>query len=394
MSRGQAFERARALTSLGRKMFLDPSLSGSGKMSCASCHSPQQAFGPPNNLPTQAGGKDLRQMGVRAVPSLKYLQAAPQFTEHFFDAADEGNESIDNGPTGGLGWDGRNDRGRDQARFPLLSPYEMANDNPADVVAKVAKAEYAADLRQLFGDFLFCDQNAVFVAVLEALEDYQQDYLEFYPYSSKYDAYLAGKAQLSVQESHGLTVFNDPTKGNCAKCHISKRGSDGTPPQFSDYGFVALGVPRNPAIAANRNSAYFDLGLCGPLRTDLRDRADYCGLFMTPSLRNVAMRHTFFHNGIFHSLRKVLEFYSERDTNPQNWYSRNADGSVNKFDDLPPQYRANVNTEPPFGRRPDGRPALSETEINDMIAFLQTLSDGYQIEKPHSPEASPVRGAN
>src|SRR5271154_2853243 len=109
ISREQAFGRARALSLLGRKMFFDPSLSGSGKMSCASCHSPQRAFGPPNNLSTQAGGKDLRQPGMRAVPSLKYLQAAPQFTEHFFDAADEGNESVDNGPTGGLSWDGRND---------------------------------------------------------------------------------------------------------------------------------------------------------------------------------------------------------------------------------------------------------------------------------------------
>ena len=79
-------------------------------------------------------------MGLRAVPSLRYLQATPQFTEHFYDSDDEGDASIDNGPTGGLTWDGRVDRGRDQARLPLLSPLEMANDSPAAVVAAVRRS--------------------------------------------------------------------------------------------------------------------------------------------------------------------------------------------------------------------------------------------------------------
>ena len=71
-------------------------------------------------LAVQLGGKDMRQPGMRAVPSLKYLQVVPQFTEHYFESDDEGDDSIDNGPTGGLTWDGRVDRGRDQARIPLL----------------------------------------------------------------------------------------------------------------------------------------------------------------------------------------------------------------------------------------------------------------------------------
>ena len=73
-------------------------------------------------LPVQLGGKDMQQPGMRAVPSLKYLQAVPQFTEHYFESDDEGDDSIDNGPTGGLTWDGRVDRGRDQARIPLCRP--------------------------------------------------------------------------------------------------------------------------------------------------------------------------------------------------------------------------------------------------------------------------------
>ena len=56
---------------------------------------------------------------------------------------------------------------------------------------------------------------------LKALEVYEQDYKTFYPYSSKYDAYLAGKTVLTHQEAHGLQLFNDADKGNCASCHVS-----------------------------------------------------------------------------------------------------------------------------------------------------------------------------
>ena len=114
-------------------------------MACATCHDPDRAFGPANALAVQRGGKDIRQPGLRAVPSLKYLQADPQFTEHYFESDDEGDDSIDNGPTGGLTWDGRVDRGRDQARIPLLSPFEMDNADAAAVVDKVRSSNSADD---------------------------------------------------------------------------------------------------------------------------------------------------------------------------------------------------------------------------------------------------------
>jgi cytochrome c peroxidase len=358
-------------------MFFDPSLSASGKMSCGSCHSPLAAFGPPNPLPVQLGGKDMQQSGMRAVLSLKYLQATPPFTEHFFDSDDAGDDSIDNGPTGGLTWDGRVDRGRDQARIPLLSPFEMANESAADFVARLRRAAYFGEFRRIYGDTVLTEPGKAFTAALEAFEVYQQSYAEFYPYSSKYDAYLAGKAELTGRERRGLSLFEDPAKGNCARCHLSAPGKDGTPPQFTDYGLVALGVPRNVAIPADSDPNFFDLGLCGPLRSDLRDRADYCGRFKTPSLRNVATRRVFFHNGIFHTLRQAVEFYVQRDTSPERWYSRDAVGNIRKFDDLPAAYQANVDVEPPFGGRPGDRPALSDDEIDDVIAFMQTLTDGF-----------------
>ena len=376
-SRAEIYGQVEALAALGRRMFLDPSLSASGKMSCASCHSPLAAFGPPNALPVQLGGEDMQQSGMRAVPSLKYLQATPPFTEHFFDSDDEGDDSIDNGPTGGLTWDGRVDRGRDQARIPLLSPFEMANANPADFVARLRRTAYAGEFRRIYGDTVLTEPGKAFAAALKAFEVYQQSYAEFYPYSSKYDAYLAGKAELTGRERRGLSLFEDPAKGNCARCHLSAPGKDGTPPQFTDYGLVALGAPRNAAIMANGDPNFFDLGLCGPLRSDLRDKAEYCGRFKTPSLRNVATRRVFFHNGIFHTLRQVMEFYVQRDTNPEKWYPRDTDGNVRKFDDLPAAYQANVDADPPFSGRPGDRPALSDDEIDDVIAFMQTLTDGF-----------------
>ncbi|MDP9109677.1 MAG: cytochrome-c peroxidase, partial [Pseudomonadota bacterium] len=125
--------------------------------------------------------------------------------------------------------------------------------------------------------------------------------------------------------------------------------------------------------------AYFDLGLCGPDRTDLAAGATLCGKFKVPTLRNVATRRVFFHNGRFNNLRDVIGFYVRRDTNPGQWYGRNTDGSINKFDDLPEQYKRNVNvTEGPYNRQPGMTPALNAQEIDDVIAFLGTLTDGYR----------------
>lgn len=374
-SRATVDRRVAALTSLGRTLFSDPVLSASGKLACASCHDPAHAFGPPGDAAVMLGGADLRQPGLRAVPALKYLQAAPQFSEHFYESDDEGDASVDNGPTGGLTWDGRADRGRDQARSPLLSPFEMANASAAGVVAAARRSPEARALTQAAGSE---DDGKLFATILEAVEAYEQSYKEFYPYSSKYDAYLAGKAALTPAEARGLALFNDPAKGNCAHCHKSARNALGEPPQFTDYGFVALGVPRNPAIPANADPNYHDLGLCGPLRTELKDHPEYCGMFKAPSLRNVALRHVFFHNGVFHALRDAVAFYATRDTDPGRWYPHASDGSIEKFDDLPRQYWDNINVEPPFDRHFGDPPALSDAEIDDIVAFLQTLTDGYR----------------
>jgi cytochrome c peroxidase len=365
------------MTELGRELFFDKRLSASGQTSCATCHDPRFAYGPPNDRSTQLGGPDLKSVGVRAVPSLRYLQSVPPFAEHFFDERMDG--STDVGPTGGHTWDGRADTKHDQAKLPLMSKFEMANADIATVVAKVVEGPLADRFRATFGADVFGDPVRGSIAVLMCLEVFQQSPQDFYPYTSRFDAYLRRQIELAPSERRGLALFEDPRKGNCASCHPSA-GYHGAFPQLTDYGFNALGVPRNRGIPANDDPAFYDLGLCGPERQDLAGHLEYCGEFRVPTLRNVAVRRAFFHNGVFHSLSRVVAFYAERDTNPRKWYPK-IRGRVEAFDDLPPAYRKNVNVEPPFGGKPGAAPALDKAEMRDLLAFLKTLTDA-DLAKP------------
>lgn len=356
---------------LGEKIFHDVSLSASGAQACASCHDPASAHAQANGLAVQLGGANLDQPGFRAVPSLRYLNLTPAF--HF---------DKDGTPTGGFDRDGRAQTLAGQARRPFLAPFEMANASMADVIERLKRAPYAEEFRQVFGAGILDNADDAFDRVVFALQQYQMEDREFHPFDSKYDQFLAGKTQLSDAELRGLALFNDPAKGNCAACHPSAKGADGSPPLFTDFSFDNLGVPRNPAIPATADPAYFDMGLCGPDRTDLSSRTDLCGAFKVPTLRNVATRKVFFHNGYFKSLRDALGFYVRRDTNPEEWYPLGPDGTVQKFNDLPAAYRRNVNTrEAPYNRQPGMVPALSAAEIDDLIRFLGTLTDGYNANQ-------------
>ena len=338
----------------------------------------------------QWAGRDGRCAGTRAAPSLRYLQTLGPFTEHHFD--NDGDDSIDAGPTGGHTWDGRASSPHEQASLPLLSPAEMANASAAEVVQRLRQGPLAEGLRRVNGADVFSSDERAFQALRMALEVFQQSPRDFYPYSSRYDEVLRGRATLSTREARGLALFNDPAKGNCASCHPSERMPDGAFPLFTDFGFIALGVPRNRSLPANADPAFHDLGLCGPYRTDFSvdagppggGRPDYCGLFRTPTLRNVAVRRSFFHNGVYRSLDEVLRFYARRDTHPGEFFPRDGQGRVRKFDDLPERHHANVNRDPPFDRGPGGAPALDDAEMADIIAFLHTLTDADVAEAAQS----------
>ncbi|MFT3803042.1 MAG: cytochrome c peroxidase [Burkholderiaceae bacterium] len=385
---GTRFERkpnAAELTELGRALFADAALSASGRLSCSSCHDPAHAYGPPNGLAVQRGGGDLAQPGLRAVPSLRYAQDTHPFDEHYTET--EGDDSIDQGPAGGWTWDGRANSAHAQAALPLLSPFEMGNADEAAVVARLRASSSAGPMRAAFGAHVLDDEHLAWNGLLLALEVFQQNPADFYPYSSRYDEYLRGRASLSASEQHGLQLFNDPQRGNCAECHVSaiKRGAF---PSFTDRGLIALAVPRNGEIAANADPHYFDLGLCGPLRTDLVDHPEYCGLFKTPTLRNVATRQVFFHNGRFHTLVEAVRFYADRDAHPARYY-----GKGGQADDLPERYRDNINREEPFAAQHPGKPSLSEPEIADIVAFLRTLTDGDARPVPNPQAVSGERHA-
>ena len=354
-----------AQAALGELIFKDASLSASGRQSCATCHVPAFGHSPDNALAAQFGGANGDLQGTRKAPGIRYLASNAAF---FFAA--------DGTPTGGFFWDGRARTFAEQATEPFINPFEMANADKAAVVAKLAAAPYAAEFQRLFGANVFADVEGAFQRLSLVVQQYEREDVEFNAYSSKYDAFLRGTTNLSDQETRGLALYNSPTKGNCAGCHPSARGADGTPPLFTDFTYDNLGLPRNPELTRNADPAYFDLGLCQ--RADLAARTDLCGAFKVPSLRNVALRQAFFHNGRFKTLKDALTFYVQRDTNPEKFYPLDGNGAVLKFDDLPPEFRANVNTsEVPYNRRTGDAPALSDAEIDDVIAFLHTLTDGY-----------------
>lgn len=375
---------------LGKKIFFDKSLSASGRMACATCHDPRYAYGPPNGLAVQHGGPDMKNPDYRAVPSLRYvLNYVPRWSHAQATNEIERLTEPEEVPAGGYTWDGRFNSLHAQAMFPFFSPVEMDNASAAVLALKLSRADYAHEFRTVFGSDIFEHPKQAVEDATIALQQFELQDKSFHPYTSKFDRWLDGKAKLTPQELRGKALFDDPNGGNCASCHLDQVGADGTHPLFTDFQFEAVGVPRNDEIPWNRNPHYYDLGICGPFRTDQasKDPAN-CGLFRTPTLRNVATRHVFFHNGRFHTLRETLLFYVERDTNPGKWYPKGADGKIEKFNDLPPEYRRNVDTtDAPLDRRLGEKPVWNEQQISDVIAFLKTLTDQDALNKESSSSA-------
>jgi len=356
-----------AAARVGQQIFNDQTLSASGAMSCATCHDPSIGHASPFTTPVAFGGQNLDVPGTRLPPAIGYLKFNSGFK---FD--------IDGTPMGGFFWDGRVNSLAEQGKKPFLGNNEMANLSAQDVISKIQRASYAETFKQVFGANIFNDPNAAFDRVGFALERFQSEDSSFAPFSSKFDAVTAGKASFTEQEVRGLAWFNRSDKGNCTACHPSTKPDNAPAALFTDFTYDSLGVPRNSDISANAVPTFFDQGLCGSTRTDLSGRTDLCGKFKVPSLRNVALRKRFFHNGKFDSLEQVVLFYVTRDTNPENWYSKDSLGNVISYDDLPASVRGNVNvTEGPYNRKLGQAPALNAQEVADLVAFLQTLSDGY-----------------
>lgn len=331
---------------IGKRLYFDESLSNPAGQSCASCHDPETGFS--GNFGSEAGvpfAADGVTLGLRNTPTAAYASFAPAFT---LDTA--GSRPV---ARGGQFHDGRAASLEEQAGLPLFAMAEMNLASPAQLSERLAVAPYAGLMREEFGDAVFASPGLVLQALGRAIGAFERT-ARFAPFSSRLDHWLAGETTLGALESEGLALFLDPAKGNCAGCHrFDPQARTASQRLFTDFGYYALGVPRNARIPKNADPAFFDLGLCGPLRSVDDERL--CGAFKVPTLRNVARKRAFMHNGVFASLREAVAFHARR-------YEFAAD--------LPAAYRGNV--EPvvvPAG--------LSEHEIDAIAAFLATLDDGF-----------------
>ncbi len=354
---------------LGHQVFHDTSLSASGQQSCASCHLKELGHASARGL--EIGGPQMQFTGDRNTPSLRYLwrNTGLQFDE-------EGKAS------GGFFWDGRADSLNAQAAEPFLNPAEMANADKASVVAKLSRAAYAAEFERVFGKDIWQQTDKAFAAVTQALASYQTEDTDFHPFDSVFDRVSQGQASFNAAQARGWELFKDPEKGNCAACHTAEADKDGTPPLFTDNSYDNLGVPVSSKMLKHQA---LDKGVCThPLVRTRSDAQSMCGAFKVPSLRNVAVRRAFFHNAAMTDLREVITFYATRDTDPKRWY-----GTSKPLGGVNPSLRANVNRdEVPYGQKPGEQARLSEQDIDDLLAFLHTLTDADLKAITASPQAA------
>lgn len=330
-------EREQKTVELGKFLFFDENLSNPRGKSCASCHSPNSGFADPTNSSVSEGVFKLK--GHRNTPTAAYMAYSPDFAynpeeENYF---------------GGQFWDGRAKDLCEQAKGPLLNHIEMNNSSKRMVVETVKNSSYSDLFLSIYGKNAFSDIDQAFNNIAEAIEAYEKSN-EFNPFSSKFDLYLQGKATLTALEQKGLKLFNNPKKGNCAACHLSTADEHSGKVLFTDFTYDNLGVPSSNLNPLKKP----DFGLGKTV-----NRSSENGKFKVPTLRNIALTAPYFHNGTFKTLEEVVDFYANRDTGKYG----------------PPEVAENVNHDE-LGKLP-----LNEEDIKAIVAFMHTLTDGYQATK-------------
>ena len=330
---------------LGQFLFFDKRMSANGSISCATCHDPARAFG---------DGKTLSEgmaTGKRHVPTL--LNAA--FQRWFF-------------------WDGRADSMWSQALHPIESSVEMGGDRGRVAKVVAEDPELAAAFDAVFGRTTSADR--LLANTGKAIQAYERKLVSG---DSEFDKFAealrtkdgAGEARYPEAAKRGLALFVG--KANCRLCHAG--------PAFSDGEFHNIGVPtldKSPPKDAGRlagidevrrdpfnsASAFSDdpKGARASELAALVKSSETWGEFRTPTLRNVARTAPYMHQGQFATLREVLRYYST------------LEGTV------------------PAGHHGEQviRPLhLSDAEIDDLLAFLETLNGAEVPEALRVPPASP-----
>ncbi len=334
-----------SIAELGRQIYFDQNLSNPVGQSCASCHLPVAGFADPESHFPVSEGAVLSRFGARNAPTASYAALIPEFSFVMVGAGGHYR--------GGQFLDGRASTLELQAQGPFLNPLEMNMSDKAAVIGSIRNADYATDFETLFGVAAFDDVELAYEQMASAIAEFERS-SELSPFSSKFDAVEAGDDVFTVAEQNGRNLFNG--RANCDRCHRTDRN---LPEVFSNFEFQNIGVPSNPnnpflTMPVNWNPDglnFVDLGL-GAVVNEARQN----GKFRTPTLRNVALTGPYMHNGVFDSLEEVIDFYNRRD-----------------LDGIPAEVAQNVDNGGNIGNL-----GLSSSEVQDLVAFLQTLSDGYQ----------------
>jgi len=348
---------------LGKNLFFDTNLSLNGNQSCATCHAPEVGWTGPSETINAHGavyeGSIPDAFGDRKPPAAAYAGDSPEL--YYDNDADAW--------VGGMFWDGRatgwtlGDPLAEQAQGPFLNPKEQALKLPVDVVSKVQFSDYAVLFEaQCPGS----DTDALYDCIGRAIAAYERS-SEVSPFTSKFDYWLKGEAKLTAEENKGRQLFQG--KAKCSACHIM----EGDKPLFTDFTYDNLGFPKNlENPATNADLTWADPGLGGFLQSAgyaVEVSAVEMGKHKVPTLRNVDLRSSkrfvkaYGHNGYFKSLKEIVHFYNTRDVLGAGWKGVPWPG---------PEVAENVNTTEM------GDLGLSDREEDEIVAFLKTLSDGYQ----------------
>ena len=313
-----------ARVALGQKLFFEPRLSGDGSVACATCHDPARAFTDGRPVSVGIHGR----VGQRNAPTI--LNAL--YNKHQF-------------------WDGRVDTLEQQAALPITNPFEMGSASIGDAVSRIASdKDYQAQFMQAFGGPVN-EQD-----MLSAMAGYERTLASF---DSPFDHFIAGQANaISNSAKRGWELFN--TKARCNLCHaLADNQRDVTLFMDNDFHNIGVGILRHHvgplAQQAERELAQGDLPAVdtAAIGSDLsvlgrflvtRKEEDIAS-FKTPGLRNVLVTGPYFHDGSMETLWDVMDHYNKGDGIKNPWLDK----------DMQPL-------------------ALTEPEIDDVVAFLASLT--------------------